>query len=130
MMEEFSREEIAMLMATFALVIQIFNIIVMINTLVAGYYHTSIRNRKHKRSKLNTYERHVIRQLNFRMMVFESDFVCIENIKMDKPAFYKLCNMLQTIGRLAPTMRMLLGLEQLYLLILIRQITSSQFQIA
>ena len=69
-MKEFYEEEIAMLMATFGLVIQIFNIIVMINALVAGYYHTCIKNRKRKRSKLNTYERHIIRQLNFRMMVF------------------------------------------------------------
>ena len=60
-MEEFYEEEIAMLVATFALVKQIFNIIVMINALVSGYYHTSIRNRKRKRSKLNTYERHIIR---------------------------------------------------------------------
>ena len=80
-MTEFSEEEIAMLVATFALVIHFFNIIVMINALVTGYYHTSIRNRKCKRSKLNTYERHIIRQLNFRRMVFESDLVCIENTR-------------------------------------------------
>ena len=93
MMEEFSEEEIAMFMATFALVIQIFNIIVMINALVVGYYHTSIRNRKYKRFKLNTYERHIIRNLNFIMIVFESDLECIENIRMNRPTFYKLCNM-------------------------------------
>ena len=103
-MKEFYEKEIAMLVATFALVIQIFNIIVMINTLVVGYYHTSIRNRKHK--KLNTYGRHIIKQLNFRMMVFESDLVCIENTGMDRLTFYKLCNMLQTIGRLAPIKNM------------------------
>ena len=40
------------------------------------------------------------------MMVFESDLVCIENTRMDRPTFYKLCNMLQTIGRLAPTKNM------------------------
>ena len=51
-MEEFYEEKIAMLVAIFALVIQIFNIIVMINVLVSGYYHTSIRNKKRKRSKL------------------------------------------------------------------------------
>ena len=50
MMKEFSKEEIAMFVATFALVIQIFNIIIMINVLVVGYYHTFIRNRKCKRS--------------------------------------------------------------------------------
>ena len=66
-----------------------------------GYYHTSIRNKKRKRSKLNIYERHTIRQLNFRIIVFEYDLVCIENIRMDRLAFYKLCNMLQIICRLA-----------------------------
>ena len=95
-----------MLVAIFSLVIQIFNIIVMINALVTGYYYTSIKNRKHKRFKLNIYERHIIRQLNFRRMVSESDLVCIENIRMDRSTFYKLCNMLQTIGRLAPTKNM------------------------
>ena len=105
-METFDAEEIAMLMDVFSLVIQIFNIIVMINALVSRYYHISIRNRKRKRSKLNTYERHIIRQLNFRRMVFESDLVCIENTRMDRSTFYKLCNMLQTIGRLAPTKNM------------------------
>ena len=40
------------------------------------------------------------------MMVFESDLVCIENTRMDRPTFYKLCNMLQTIGRLAPIKNM------------------------
>ncbi|XVF62239.1 hypothetical protein PTKIN_Ptkin08bG0201600 [Pterospermum kingtungense] len=36
-------------------------------------------------------------------MVFESDLVCIENTRMDRSAFHKLCIMLKTIGKLTPT---------------------------
>ncbi|XVF07647.1 hypothetical protein REPUB_Repub06bG0157500 [Reevesia pubescens] len=39
-------------------------------------------------------------------MILDSDLTCIENTRMDRLAFYKLCNMLQGIGRLAPTKNM------------------------
>ncbi|XVF40553.1 hypothetical protein PTKIN_Ptkin01aG0122900 [Pterospermum kingtungense] len=39
-------------------------------------------------------------------MVFESDFVCIENTRIDRLAFHNLCDMLKTIGRLMPTKNM------------------------
>lgn len=45
-MEGFFEEEITMLVAAFALIIQICNIVVISNVFVEGYYCTSTRNRR------------------------------------------------------------------------------------
>ncbi len=59
-----------------------------------------------KKSGGNSYYRHLVRELTLRRMVFDSDLACIENTRMDKYNFHRLCDMLKTISRLSATRNM------------------------
>ena len=105
-MERFSQQQRSMIATAIALCTQIVDIINLINQLIQDDGDLLLDSRKRKRDSGTSHDRQVIRQLNFRRMVFDSDLTCLENIRMDRNCFYKLCNMLQTIGRLAPTKNM------------------------
>ena len=59
--------------------------------------------KKFKTVSYSHHSRHVITMLNFTRVIFDADLTCIDNTRMDRNAFYKLCNMLQTTGELLPT---------------------------
>ncbi|KAK2405353.1 hypothetical protein QL285_054599 [Trifolium repens] len=69
------------------------------------YIALSKRSKKRKRS-WDCYERSLIREVHFRRIIYVSDLACIENTRMDRAAFHKLCDMLQVIGGLHPTRHM------------------------
>ena len=71
-------------------------------TSMLEFYRLRLNNRKQNRRISYTYERHLFKKLNFRMMVFDLDLACIENIMMNWAAFYKLCDMPQSVCSLPP----------------------------
>jgi hypothetical protein len=59
-----------------------------------------------KKSGGNSYHRHLVRELTLRRMVFNGDLECLENTRMDRHSFHRLCDMLKTTGRLSATRNM------------------------
>ena len=104
-MDSCTDEELTLMMFACTMVLESFNLLIMIYFLMACYYRFKTM-RKHRRVSYSYHNRHVIRQLNFKRMIFDSDLTCIENTRMDRNAFNKLRNMLQTIGELSPTKNM------------------------
>ncbi|KAL2893688.1 hypothetical protein RDABS01_009597 [Bienertia sinuspersici] len=45
-------------------------------------------------------ERLTARILNIRSMIQGSDILCLDNLRMDRACFYKLCEMLRDVGKL------------------------------
>ena len=54
----------------------------------------------------DSYESILIREVHFHRIIFISDVACIENTRMDRVAFHKLCEMLEVKGGLVPTRHM------------------------
>jgi hypothetical protein len=77
----------------------------MLMAIMLCYLALSKRSKKRKRS-WDCYERSLIREVHFRRIIYVSDLACIENTRMDRAAFHKLCDMLQVIGGLHPTRHM------------------------
>lgn len=50
--------------------------------------------------------RHRLRSLNLHWIAFANDLQCVENCRMDRRAFYKLCGLLATHGQLKETRNM------------------------
>lgn len=48
----------------------------------------------------STQERLYARHLNLRPMFEDSDVACLDNLRMDRACFYKLCEMLRDVGGL------------------------------
>ena len=59
-----------------------------------------------KKSGWNSYHRHLVKELTLRRMVFNGDLECLENTRMDRHSFHRLCDMLKTTGRLSATRNM------------------------
>jgi hypothetical protein len=59
-----------------------------------------------KKSGGNSYHRHLVRKLTLRRMVFNGDLECLENTRMDRHSFHRLCDMLKTTNRLSATRNM------------------------
>lgn len=51
-----------------------------------------------------------VRDINFNRIIYIIDITCIENTRMDRKSFYKLCELLKTIGKLVPTK--IMGVEE------------------
>ena len=62
--------------------------------------------RKRKRIRYDYHSRMLVRNVNFHRIVFISDLASIENVRMDRFSFHKLCDMLRVIGWLEPTRNM------------------------
>lgn len=117
-MDDTDQEEVAILLAAHSLAIHLNNLVAVLSAMLE-YLRFRLQTRKRKRITDSSYDRYCIRQLNFRRMIFDSDVTCIENIRMDISTFLKLCNMLQTTGRLAPTKNMdVEGMVAMFLYIL------------
>lgn len=69
------------------------------------YFSLSNRLKKRKRS-WDCYERSLVREVHFHRIIYTSDVACIENTRMDRAVFHKLCEMLKGIGGLVPTRHM------------------------
>ncbi|XP_039130874.1 uncharacterized protein LOC120267259 [Dioscorea cayenensis subsp. rotundata] len=104
-MDEILEEQHATLLVAYTVALHLNNLLVVTASMLE-FYRLRLKNRKQKRMISYTYERHLIRQVNFRRMVFDSDLTCMENIRMNIAAFYKLCDMSESIGRLAPMKNM------------------------
>jgi hypothetical protein len=74
-------------------------------TMMLCYFALSKRLKKRKRT-WDCYERSLVREVHFQRIIYTSDVACIENTRMDRPAFHKLCEMLKGIGGLVPTQHM------------------------
>jgi hypothetical protein len=74
-------------------------------TMMLCYFALSKRLKKRKRT-WDCYERSLVREVHFQRIIYTSDVACIENTRMDRPAFHKLCKMLKGIGGLVPTQHM------------------------
>ncbi|CAH9072188.1 unnamed protein product [Cuscuta epithymum] len=102
-MDSPSQEELTMYMAAYSVMLHFKNILAVL-VAILEYYATNFVRRKRKRSqKGNAYERYQIRCLNIRSMIWDDDIECVDSIRMDRRAFYKLCNMVESIGLLRPT---------------------------
>ncbi|XP_061357908.1 protein ALP1-like [Gastrolobium bilobum] len=78
----------------------------------------NIARRRSNRNRLiwDCYGRASSREINFHRIVYMSDRACIENTRMDRTCFFKLCEMLKTVGRLEATRHM--GVEEMVALFL------------
>lgn len=74
-------------------------------TMILCYLVLSKCLKKRKRS-WDCYERSLVRVVHFHRIIYMSDVSCIENTRMDRAAFHKLCEMLKVVGRLLPTRHM------------------------
>ncbi|XVF59300.1 hypothetical protein PTKIN_Ptkin07bG0264600 [Pterospermum kingtungense] len=68
--------------------------------LVAAIHIRKRKNRRRISYANKTFERHCIRSLNSYKMVFESDTQSLDNCRMDRRTFGKLCQLLKTMGEL------------------------------
>ncbi|XP_061343787.1 uncharacterized protein LOC133289801 [Gastrolobium bilobum] len=68
------------------------------------------RNNK-RRVTLDHCRRARVREVDFLRIVHISDTACIENTRMDRRCFHKLCELVKTVGRLEPTAHM--GVEEM-----------------
>lgn len=75
-------------------------------TMTLCYIILTRRLRKRKRLSWDCHERSVIREVHFHRIIFISDLACVENTRMDRAAFHKLCTMLKVVGGLVPTKNM------------------------
>ncbi|CAH9114652.1 unnamed protein product [Cuscuta epithymum] len=92
-----------MYMAAYSVMLHFKNILLLL-VAILEYYAPNFVLRKRKRSqKGNAYQRYTIRCLNIRSMIWDDDIECVDNIRMDRRAFYKLCNMVESIGLLWST---------------------------
>ncbi|XP_061376055.1 protein ALP1-like [Gastrolobium bilobum] len=71
----------------------------------------AIKNSNSNRFRWDCYKRARMREINVHRIVYISDTACIENTRMDKRSFHNLCDLLKTVGMLAPTGHM--GVEEL-----------------
>ena len=62
--------------------------------------------RKRKIMKYNYHSRILVCNVNFQGIVFINNLASVENIRMDKFLFHKLCDMLKVIGEVEPTRNM------------------------
>ncbi|KAK9288378.1 hypothetical protein L1049_016832 [Liquidambar formosana] len=53
--------------------------------------------------KFESYFTHDSRMLNLHNIIFHNDTACISQLRMNRYTFFKLCNMLRTIGKLKDT---------------------------
>ncbi|XP_061369995.1 protein ALP1-like [Gastrolobium bilobum] len=69
------------------------------------------RRNVRKRVTWNCYRRANLRTIYFHRVVYISETACIENTRMDRRSFIKLCELLKAVGGLEPTKHM--GVEEL-----------------
>ncbi|XLR33909.1 hypothetical protein S83_061809 [Arachis hypogaea] len=83
----------------------------MVKLLTICYVLTISQLRKKKRKWNHSYSRQVVRDVSNYRIIYFSDLACIENTRMDRHAFYALCNMLRGIGMLEPSRN--IGVEEM-----------------
>ena len=103
-MPGFSQEELAMYMSAYAVVLHFRDLLSIVLAILEYYKHHFLTRKRSQNG--GSYQRSIIRQLNFRRMIWDNDEDCINSIRMDRRAFYKLCTMVETIGMLSPTRNM------------------------
>lgn len=57
-------------------------------------------NRRVNTGAALSHSRNFIRSIYVGRIIFDSDFACYDKVRMDRKAFYTLCEMLKTTGRL------------------------------
>lgn len=64
------------------------------------------KHSKERKKVMGCYERSLIREVHFHKIIYMSDLTSIENTRIDKVTFHKLCDMLSTTDRLLPIRHM------------------------
>lgn len=70
-----------------------------------SYFLIDYLRGKSRRITLDHYCRALVRDISFHRLIYisNSNIACIEKTRMDQRCFYKLCKLLNTIGRLVLT---------------------------
>ncbi|OAY79345.1 hypothetical protein ACMD2_13137 [Ananas comosus] len=58
---------------------------------------------RHRWGGRQALQRHFIKHINIRRIIYDNDLACYENTRMDRRAFHALCDLLSTTGRLSGT---------------------------
>ncbi|XP_061361204.1 protein ALP1-like isoform X1 [Gastrolobium bilobum] len=88
---------------------QLTMMLVSLCALLIRHIQTTRPNRR--RVTLDHCGRARVREVNFLRIVPISDTACIENTRMDRRSFHKLCELVKTVGQLEPTPHM--GVEEM-----------------
>ncbi|XP_061370576.1 protein ALP1-like [Gastrolobium bilobum] len=89
-------------------------LLVSLCVLLIRHIQTTRPNRR--RVALDHYGRARVMEVNFLKIVHISDTACIENTRMDRRCFHKLCELVKTVGKLEPTAHM--GVEEMVVIFL------------
>ncbi|XP_061365685.1 protein ALP1-like [Gastrolobium bilobum] len=92
--------------------LQSLNQLTMLFVRICGLLLANIEKRKamRKRGTWDFCSRASIREVNMHRIVYITDTTCIENTRMDRRSFHKLCDLLKTVGMLEPSKHM--GVEE------------------
>ena len=95
-MDRLPKELLPKLASIIVMYINLHGAIISLTDVLHTYYaYLSIRRRnKRRRIDLGEYDRHKIRKINLRRIVFDFELVCIENIRIDRRSFHTSCDML------------------------------------
>ncbi|CAH9133592.1 unnamed protein product, partial [Cuscuta epithymum] len=102
-MDSSLQDEITMCMAAYVVALNFRNFLLIVLAMLEYYRDTFILRKRKRCQKGSAYERYEIRRVNFRTMIWDDDKECVDNIRMDRRAFYVLCDMVETIGMLRST---------------------------
>ena len=105
-MDELSEELQVQLASIVARLINLHTALVSLNGLLETYYTYLFIKRRNKQRRISENDQQVIREISLRRIIFDFDLACVENTRMDRRSFHKLCDILKTVGILSSTKNM------------------------